>query len=233
MTQRRFGVVAAITAMAVAAACSDGAGVDSTSGSVEVTMQQVAFSPAPTAELAVFLSANGSQGKVDPSTVEALSVIVTRIGFLPVETMDGDPMDGDPDEDPEDAMWIWLELPEPVTLDLLDLPFEGDSPIVIAAGDVEAGDYRKVRLIVAGGLVTFNDVISVGQQMYAAGEPYAVTVPSGAQSGLKTDAMFSVVADDVGAVTDVNLLFDPDATFKNVVATGSGKINLTPVIKTH
>ncbi|MDH3457535.1 MAG: DUF4382 domain-containing protein [Gemmatimonadota bacterium] len=233
MTQRRFGVMAAMTAVAVATACADGAGLDGTSGQVEVTMQQAASSPAATSEFAVFLSANGSQGRVDPSLVTELLVTVTRIGFLPAEPMDGDPMDGDPDEDPDDTMWIWLELPEPVTLNLMALPIEADPPIVIAAGEVAVGDYRKVRMIVAGALVSFGEDVSVGQQVYAAAEPHEVTVPSGAQSGLKTDAVFSVLADDLGDPTEVNILFDPDATFKNVVATGSGKINLTPVIKSH
>jgi hypothetical protein len=226
MTRRAFGLAAAFTAMAVGGACTDTTGtLNSTdTGSVEVTLQRASVQLAPAADFAVFLSDAGLQGKVDPSSVDSLFVTVTSIGFLPVEAEDTG-------EESEDPMWMWLDLPDPVTLDLLALPTEGDSPIVIAAGDVPVGDYRKVRMIVGGAAVFFNQAMTVGQAAFDVDTEYPVDVPSGAQSGLKTDATFSVVGDDVGDPTAVNLLFDPDATFKNVTATGSGKVKLAPVIK--
>jgi hypothetical protein len=89
-------------------------------------------------------------------------------------------------------------------------------------------------MIVADASIYFNNMISVGNQTYDVDMEYAVDVPSGAQSGLKTDVSFTVEADPATAdPLAVNVLFDPDMTFNNVTATGSGRVKLTPVIKTR
>ncbi len=86
-----------------------------------------------------------------------------------------------------------------------------------------------VRLLVSGGTIVFDADISVGQFTFAAGNPgYGVTIPSGAQTGLKTDLAFTV---GEGGSTEVNLLFDEGATFQNATATGSGKVILAPVLR--
>ena len=225
MTQFRSDVarlsVLALTAV-VAAGC-DTVGPDGT-GNVQVTMQKIASATATQALANGFASAaDGSYAPIDLDNVESFTVQITSIEFLPVTA------------DENDAAWIRLPLDPAValdpavTLDLLTLPTSGDSPIVIAAGPVDEGAYRMVRLLVSGGTIVFDADISVGQFTFAAGNPgYGVTIPSGAQIGLKTDLAFTV---GEGGSTEVSLLFDESATFQNATATGSGTVILTPVLR--
>jgi hypothetical protein len=224
-----IGVVAAL-----AGACADTTGIGDT-GSVRVTLQQAGTVLAPAASPAwVNLSGADMEG-LDRALIASLEVTVTSIAFLPVDEDDPDDPSGMGmgDGDMDGTSWISLPLGEPVPLDLLALPSEMDSPIVIAAGDVPVGDYRKVRLFVENATISFTEAITKGNATFDAEVDHPVDIPSAANSGLKTDAIFSVVADDVGAVSDVNLLFDPTATFKNVTVTGSGRVILAPVIKAH
>jgi hypothetical protein len=63
------------------------------------------------------------------------------------------------------------------------------------------------------------------------GEEYEVVIPSGDNTGIKTDLSFTVTEDGEGNADEVNLLFDAEATFRGVTATGSGKVMLPPVLK--
>jgi hypothetical protein len=157
---------------------------------------------------------------LDRDNVLSLTVVVTAIEFLPV-------FEGDSTED--GGGWISLELSEPVELDLLALPTEGESPLVIAAGNVEPGDYRNVRLLIGDATIVFDQPFSIGLAEFDGEHP--VTVPSGAQTGLKTDIAFTVEADGDGNPQDLNLLFDPGITFLNAIATGNGTVILTPVLR--
>ncbi len=234
--RRKRVIVAVFCAAAVAAACADSTGSRGT-GTVEVTMQQVS---APMAQLAeVFLSPTGATARVEKEKVDSLFVWFSRIGFLPVDSMAADSSDStsadSTDNGDDDAYpWIWMDLDSVVRIDLMALPADTDSVVVIATGSVPAGDYRKLRMIVADASVYFNDVIPVGNKVFGVDTAYAVDVPSGAQSGLKTDAWFTVEADaDTGDPMAVNVLFDPNMTFSNVTATGSGRVKIKPVLKTR
>ncbi len=227
MTQFGLGVarlsILALTA-AVAAGCGT-AGPDGT-GNVQVTMQKIVSETATQALADGFASAaDDSYVPIDLGNVESFTVQITSIEFLPVTA-----------EEENDAAWIRLPLDPAValdpavTLDLLALPTSGDSPIVIAAGPVDQGAYRMVRLLVSGGTIVFYTDVSVGQFTFDPEEPggYSVTIPSGAQTGLKTDLAFTV---GEGGSTEVSLLFDEGATFQNATATGSGTVILTPVLR--
>lgn len=111
------------------------------------------------------------------------------------------------------------------------LPTSGESPLVIAAGQVPVGDYRMVRLVTSGATIYFNTTVQVGPAIFDPDTGYDVTIPSGSETGLKTDATFTVAAAEGGNPTEVSLLFDEGTTFKNVTATGSGKVMLSPVIR--
>jgi hypothetical protein len=229
MSQKLLGIVLLGTLAVGAAACSDSSGVNET-GPVVVTLQR---SAAPSLAIAAEGVVLDDMGKVTQDQVDSLFVMITSLQFLTVDSLcdgcDSTGMGG-MDHDSTDCCGYWINLPlaESVVLDLMALPTADDSVFVIAGGDVPVGDYRKVRLVVGDAWVYFNTTISVGQQTYEADVEQHVTVPSGR---LKTDAWFSVLDDGAGNPTDVNLVFDPDATFRNMAATGSGKINLAPVFK--
>ena len=244
-SRARLSLIVALV-VAVAGACSDSTG-SRAMGAVEVSMQQVS---APFASaggsLQLSLSPSAATARVDKEKVDSLFVWVSRIGFLPVDSMAADSSDADStaadstqsdttDADVDDQYpWIWMDLDSVIRIDLMALPADTDSVVVIGAGMVPAGDYRKVRMIVVDASAYFNDTISVGNQEYDVDTEYHVDVPSGAQSGLKTDIAFTVVADEgTGDPTAVNVLFDPNMTFDKVTATGSGRLKIKPVLKSR
>lgn len=227
MTQFRSDV-ARLSVLALTAAVAAGCGTVSPdgTGNVQVTIQKIASATATQALADGFASAaDGSYVPIDLDNVQSFTVQITSIEFLPVTA-----------DEENDAAWIRLPLDPAValdpavTLDLLALPTGGDSPIVIAAGPVDEGAYSMVRLLVSGGTIVFDTDFSVGQFTFdMAPDDHPVTIPSGVQTGLKTDLAFTV---GEGGGTEVSLLFDEGATFQNATATGSGKVILTPVLRT-
>ncbi|MEJ2237371.1 MAG: DUF4382 domain-containing protein [Gemmatimonadales bacterium] len=127
--------------------------------------------------------------------------------------------------------WQSLTVENQDPIDFMALPTEGQPPIIIAAGTVAVGEYDHVRLFVTDEVIVFLESFTVGQVTYDADVEIDVEIPSGAHTGIKTDLAITVAADGEGNVQDVGLLFDPDATFNGVVATGSGTIKLPPVLR--
>lgn len=186
---------------------------------VRVTMQKIA-SAVVTQTLKDGLAnvADRSYVPIDLNNVTSFAVEITSVEFLPVTA-----------NEENDIAWIRLSLDPAVTLDLLALPTSEDSPIVLTVGLVDEGAYRMVRLLVSGGTIMFDADVSVGQFTFAgAPESHLVTIPSGAQTGLKTNLVFTI---GEGGSTEVNLLFDESATFQNVIATGSGTVIIRPMLQ--
>lgn len=208
MCIRRVTIMA--TASMLLAACSD---ITTTNGvhQVDVTLQQgdglVLAAPA-------FATAANAQGKLLADQVDSLFLTITTISFLSVA-----------EDEESEASWMSFALPEPITVDLLALPTEEATPLIIASGELPAGDYEKLRFRISASSIFLNTRTTVGNSTFDPDTPYEVTVPSGATAGLKTDLGFSV-ADDV----EVNLLFSPKTTFDGVTATGNGKVILSPVL---
>jgi hypothetical protein len=237
----RIGRASALTAAAVlATGCGDSIGVPGT-GAVQVTLQRIA---APGAQIAgPLLSVTGGEkaaGAIDLDNILCLDVRITGVHLLPV-------VEDDPDTpEEEEAEWVRLNV-TPFTVDLTRLPRVGDDqaqPLAIVFDpDVPVGDYRKVRFITADetpnpNQIFFETEFEVGRSSYQGnldgnctiGHP--VNVPSGSQSGLKIDMEFTVESAD-GNPTSVDLLFDEHTSIRNAVATGSGRVNLTPVLRSR
>ncbi len=189
------------------AACSDSTGT--VSYPVSVTMHQ-------SGSIVVASGSAGVFGQVAVANVDSLFITFTSISFKPVGTED----------DSTDGGWQSVTLPAPVTVDLLALPSDSDSAVVIAAGTLVEGDYEQLRFIVSASSIFFNTTLNVGNQVFDPDTEYEVTVPSGSTSGLKTDLTLSL-----SDSTEVNLLFSPVATLNDVTATGSGKVILKPVLR--
>lgn len=214
---------AALLAALALGACSDtGPG---TTGSLSVTMQQTSQIFAQVAPTLVADLAGGEAVAVAvaPDTVASLTVRVTRIDVL---------SEGDSAAADSSGAWQSLDLSAPVLVDLATLPVEGSSPLVIASGRLPVGAYANVRLFVDSAAMTFKGPLSLGAgASFDAGTVYQVTIPSAAQTGLKTDASFTVDADSTGTANDVNLLFSPSSTFQNISVTGNATVTLAPVIR--
>ncbi len=187
---------------------------------VDVTMQQTDAAPSQSLSgwSARIEGSQGSAAAISKDTVSTLVVRIIRIEFLPKaeEAREADP-----------GAWIALDLSAPVTIDLMALPTEGTFPLVIASGAVPVGNYGDVRLFTDSAAIRFKGPIELGAAFRFEGNTtYQVTIPSVEQTGIKTDAEFTV---EEG--TDVNLLFSPTATFLNVTGTGTGQVILAPVIR--
>lgn len=165
-------------------------------------------------------SAQGGRA-VPPDTVASLKVEVTAIEFHRADAADSS--DG----------WMRLDFAAPVQVDLMALPDSGRSPLVIASGKIAAGTYNQVRLFVTNPEIVFKGAIQLGAgPTFQAGVQYSVTIPSVDQTGIKTDASFTVTASTSGGATaDVGLLFDAGSSLANVAVTGTGKVMLSPVIR--
>ncbi len=98
-----------------------------------------------------------------------------------------------------DSVWINLRV-DPVTVNLLE--FSNGQTFELAAENVPAGHYTQIRL-----KITAAEVVVGGQV-------YPVTVPSGAQTGLKLVGQFIIVAGETLA-----LVLDFDAQ-RSIVRTG-------------
>ncbi|MGD2135513.1 MAG: DUF4382 domain-containing protein [Gemmatimonadales bacterium] len=216
----RLRYTVSAVAVAAAVACSDSTGVDDT-GDVRVTLAQ---SDAIITQVvsSALLASDAALGALNPDTIQSLTVTVPEIEFL----------QGAVGDNTADSSWVSLTLSTPANIDLMTLPVEGASPVVITSGSVAVGDYRNVRLFVSEASIVFTGPITLGEgaASYDGGTTYTVTVPSGMETGIKTDATFTVTADDSGTPVDVDLLFEPTSTFQNVTANGTGGVMLTPVI---
>lgn len=159
-----------------------------------------------------------SAALIDLENVLALTVLVVRVEVLPVGT----------DEDTQGG-WVSLDLAEAVPLDFLALPFEGESPLVIAAGELAAGDYAMLRLFVQEATIVFDQPFTVGMVTYEGEHP--VVIPSGDETGIKTDVAFTVATTGDGEPLDVGILFDAEATIQAADATGDGTVILAPVLR--
>jgi uncharacterized protein DUF4382 len=209
---------AALGALALAAAlsagCTDSVNLEAM-GTAEVTFQRTGQS---VTSLQSSGTGSGMVFTIPGDTVASLNVTVTAIQFLRAGA--------------DSNAWVSLDLSSPVTIDLMALPTSGSSPLVVASGSVQAGAYGSVRLFVTNPQVTFKGDVTLGTSLFQAGVAYDVTLPSGAQTGLKTDVSFTVEASaNGGATADVPLLFDEGATLTNVAVTGTSTIMLAPVIR--
>jgi hypothetical protein len=209
-----------VGALVATAACSDATGVDGTAP-VEVSMRMDG-SALSTAGFGGALGSGAVMAGVSPDQVDALLVTVTSVSFLPVEA--------EAEGEGEESEWIFLTLDEPVQIDLMALPIEEDSPFV--TGELDVGDYGKIRLQVSDAAVWFNDAITQGPTTLAPDTEHPVDVPSGSTSGIKTGLSFTVEEPGEGEPAEVTLVFDPGLTFSNLNVTGSGKVVLSPVFKT-
>ncbi len=216
-TFRKLRTGVAAVAAVLAAGCSDTLSLEGT-GEVQVLMQRAAGAP-------IFPAAPDSAQSlrsVAPDTVASLTVDVTSIEFLRVGGDSGQPNG-----------WMSLSFGTSIRLDLMALPSEGASPLVVAEGRLAAGTYGQVRLFVRNPRIQFRGDVGFGAgNTLQGGVEYDVTIPSGDQTGLKTDVSFTVEASSSGGTAaDVGLLFDAGTTLGNVTLTGDGRVMLSPVLR--
>ena len=206
--------------VAVAGGCSSDAALAPSAIRISIDDGIIAAVAAP------FLSAsvNGVMAAIPPDTVESLEITFTEVAFLPADASEGD--------EATESAWETLTLPAEVTLDLMNLPTEQAGSVEIASGTVLVGSYRKVRLMASEGEIVFKGPLDLGGGADFDGATiYPVTIPSGAQTGLKTDVSFEVTEGENATANAAYIVFVPGTTFQNVTATGAGGVMLAPVLR--
>jgi len=115
-------------------------------------------------------------------------------------------------------------------LDLLHLPTDSASGLILASDSLPAGDYVAARLVVSDVTLWLNTAVTTGNGITLQPDTgYAVTLPQGhGRMGIMTRTGFTVP--DGGG--DITLLFDPAASV-HVVVTGTGELILRPVLGVH
>ena len=116
--------------------------------------------------------------------------------------------------DSGDSVSGWYTISDsPSMYDLLQ--FTGGRDTLIAEGEIPAGHYSQIRLLIGN-----------GSNVVVGGVTHPLEIPSGSQSGLKLNIQATII----GGVKYV-LLLDFDAS-RSIVVTGNGRYLLKPVIKT-
>jgi hypothetical protein len=146
--------------------------------------------------------------------VEALEVSISRIE---ARRSGGPEAGGEP--------WISIGLETPVLVDLLTLPADYERGLLVAREELPAGTYGQLRLNISEASVVFRNSFRVGNTAYAAGERIPLTVPSGR---IALQGATFTVTEEAGA--EIGVVFDPDASVRKIVATGSGKLSISPVV---
>ncbi len=90
-----------------------------------------------------------------------------------------------------DGEWVQVRKDDPITVNLLE--WNNGKSMVLGQADLPAGNYTQIRLMISDAEVTVSGVV------------HKVTVPSGAQTGLKLVAEFTVEA---GSTYELVLDFD-------------------------
>lgn len=216
--ERRQGIVSgavALAAMVVLTACGDGT------------------SPAGTGEAQVVMSSTDDFASSVATSVATSTPMVAQSATLDQVasiTVDVERVDVRPAGSQSSAAgpWVSLDLTTTTSLDLMDL---GATGVQIAADDVQAGDYRGVRLFLANATITFNEDVTFGsgpeEQTFAGGVAHDLIIPSSEQTGVKIpEASFTVEEDATGSV---EITFDPAASVQNVNLSAEG-IMMAPVL---
>jgi hypothetical protein len=120
--------------------------------------------------------------------------------------------------------WYTLEVSGSGHLDLMHLPTDSTSGLVLAVGTVPAGAYAGARLLIGTATIWFDSTITVGATTFAAGTGYPVTIPSGPQTGIRTRAGFTIAE----GATEVQLILDPLTAIRGALVTPTGQIIIAP-----
>jgi hypothetical protein len=115
-------------------------------------------------------------------------------------------------------------------INLLALPGEGADSTRIAIGEVQAGEYSHIRLRIndSATIVLKQDVVLPQGNTLAKGS-YPVRIPSGQQTGLKIKTTGFEVAE--GSTEAVTLVFEGSSTLGNLIVTGNGVLQMSPVLR--
>lgn len=155
-------------------------------------------------------------GAVSLANVASIDLTITRVDALPARQ-----------DTAAESAWVSFNVTQGGGINLLALPAADVGGLTLARAELPAGSYGHVRLFVKDATITFKEPVRVGQHTYRANEKISLFIPSGDQTGLKTQISFNVGEQ---SAQDVKLVFDAAASVDRIVATGAGTVILPPVL---
>jgi hypothetical protein len=195
------------------AACENTAGP----GGEATVLLSRSGSTALSMEVLASLSGDANLASVPLSSVTSIDVVVSGVDALPANQ----------DENSE-AAWVSLGVNGGGSFDLMKLSEAG---VVLARGELAAGDYGNVRLKIASATITFNQSVTVGgsptARTYAADTAHQLTIPSSAQTGIKVPTAGFSISETTG--DEVTIVFDAAASVQSVQALPTG-VQMSPVL---
>jgi hypothetical protein len=150
-------------------------------------------------------------------SVRSIQVKISGVQALPADRDEG-----------SEGAWISMAVTSGGEFDLMQLSEAG---VELAREDLAAGSYAGVRLFVESASITFSAPVTIGAgpaaRTYAADEAHPLTIPSGAQTGIKVPTVGFVVSETTGDV--VTLVFDAGASVQAVQVLPTG-VQMSPVL---
>jgi hypothetical protein len=126
------------------------------------------------------------------------------------------------DHDHDMPRWILLDVVSGGHVDLMHLPTDTADGIVVAAGDVPAGEYHGVRLVISDGAIYLKtDIVTPAGDTLQAGTAIPVRFLN---AGIMIRA--EVTVPEGGG--DFPIVFDAETTIGNAIVTPQGDVIITP-----
>ena len=127
--------------------------------------------------------------------------------------------------------WYSLDVTANGHLNLLALPTDTTSGVVLASGTLPVGDYVAARLIVSSAKIYFDTTFTTTNGFtFDANTAYDVKLPMrDSLMGIMSNAGFTLST----AGADIVLTFDPFTTIGHAIVDAQGNIVIRPVLKPH
>jgi hypothetical protein len=206
-------------ALVIGLAACDSTGPTRT-GTAHVALATQSEAGAPSEGTFSLMTADGSAGNVSLAAVANITLELMRVEAT-----------RNVGDDEGTSGWFALELQAPGSINLLQLPSEEETGLLLARGELEPGAYTNVRLFFVNATITFNQPVTLGSGpaavTYEADVAHSLRVPSGAQTGVKVPtAGFTIAEDEESTVV---LVFDPATSVQSISATPNFLI-MSPVL---
>lgn len=212
------------------AACSDGLGpVGETNSQVLLVPAVSSVSAAiPVADFTITGTGPGDgtgpiHDVIPLEAVSSIDVALTGVEVKQWRRAFGSAGMGGPGGSP--SGWITVDVPEGTTIDLMALPSEG---LTIAAGALEPGTYRQVRLLFSDAQITLSQDVTLPDSTVIAAGTYPLQI-----GGVDKDwfyiqtSQFEVTQDQADVVVE----FDPEASVRAIVVLDDGTLVMPPVLR--
>jgi hypothetical protein len=200
--------------LAALAACADGSTAPARSGGLELRLSQLPAAAALVTSAAE--TGDVPMGAVVRHQVERVDVLLTAVQALRAGAGEG-----------EEAAWVRIPVEPALPVNLLALPTTLTDALVLPRGDLPAGAYQNLRLIVEDATITFSAPVSVGPRTWPAGEAHPLRIPGPQATRLHVPTSRFTIEDDDATVID--LVLNPGTSVQTITATPNF-VQMAPVL---